>query len=73
MYGHHVHEAVAKAKDKESGITIHLVNEKFDEGRIIFQAKFQIKDGDDAQEIERQVRKLELKNYPEQIEKLILV
>lgn len=72
MYGHHVHEAVASAKDKESGITIHLVNENFDEGRILFQAKFQIKDEDGAEEIERQVRKLELNNYPEQIEKLIL-
>ncbi len=48
MYGQKVHDAVISAKDKESGITIHYVNEKYDEGNIILQARCAVNDGDDA-------------------------
>ena len=46
MYGHHVHEAVIDSKEKKSGITIHYVNEHYDEGNIIFQATCDISDDD---------------------------
>ncbi len=46
MYGHHVHEAVLQNKEKESGITIHIVNEAYDEGRHLFQAKLKVNDGE---------------------------
>jgi len=42
MYGHHVHEAVLSSKELDHGITIHYVNEKFDEGEHLFQKKFQV-------------------------------
>jgi phosphoribosylglycinamide formyltransferase-1 len=65
MYGHHVHEAVHQACEKESGITIHFVNEHYDEGKIIFQARFDIESGDGPSGIERKVRDLEMKHFPE--------
>lgn len=71
MYGHHVHEAVFHNKEKESGITIHYVNEFYDEGKIIFQAKTIINTGDTAETIEQKVRSLEKLHFPEQIEKLL--
>ncbi|MFM7770562.1 MAG: formyltransferase family protein [Bacteroidota bacterium] len=63
MYGHHVHEAVEAAQESESGITVHLVNEHYDEGAILFQAKENIQ-GLKANEIEQKVRSLELAHYP---------
>jgi phosphoribosylglycinamide formyltransferase 1 len=68
MFGHHVHEAVYQAREKESGITIHFVNEHYDEGKIIFQEKFVILPNDGPQEIENKVRTLEMKCFPEIIE-----
>ena len=50
MYGHHVHEAVKQNQETESGITIHWVNEAYDEGNIIFQAKCQISPEDTPEE-----------------------
>ena len=44
MYGEHVHKSVIAAKEKESGITIHFVNEKYDEGKIIFQSRCKVED-----------------------------
>ena len=72
MYGHHVHEAVKAAGEKETGITIHLVNEKYDEGKILFQASMPIKPSDSPDQIAERVHALEYKHYPEQIEKWIL-
>lgn len=72
MYGHHVHEAVKAAGEKESGITIHYVNEHFDEGEIIAQFKAALSPMDDVHEIEKKVRSLELAHYPGALEKLIL-
>lgn len=71
MYGHHVHEAVKAAGEKETGITIHLVNEKYDEGRILFQASTSLDETDTPDTIANKVHALEYKHYPEQIEKWV--
>jgi len=71
MYGHHVHEAVKANGDKLSGMTIHLVNEKYDEGLILFQAEVELKDEDSAEDIAARVLKLEHKYYPQIIEQYI--
>lgn len=71
MYGKYVHEAVAKAGDKESGITIHLLNERYDEGEIVFQAKCALEEGDTAEEIARKVQLLEHEHFPQLVEQLI--
>jgi len=71
MYGHHVHEAVKANQDTESGMTIHLVNEKFDDGSIIFQEKCIIDAKMDASEIAAEVLKLEHNYYPQIIEEFI--
>lgn len=72
MYGSHVHRAVSAANESKSGITIHYVNEAFDEGEIIAQFDVAIPAGADPEIIESQVRKLELKHYPEVIENVLL-
>lgn len=71
MYGHHVHEAVYAAREKESGITIHFVNEKYDDGAILFQASFPIEKKDDAAAIESMVRALEMRHFAPVIEDLL--
>ncbi|NHE58366.1 phosphoribosylglycinamide formyltransferase [Cyclobacterium plantarum] len=71
MYGQHVHQAVKESGDSETGITIHLVNENYDEGKIIFQAAVSIDQGDSPEEIAEKVHALEHKYYPNVIESLI--
>jgi phosphoribosylglycinamide formyltransferase-1 len=71
MYGHHVHEAVHAAREKESGITIHLVNEHYDEGDVYFQVRTAIEEIDTPDDIERKVRALEMAYYPDVISKFI--
>jgi phosphoribosylglycinamide formyltransferase 1 len=71
MYGIHVHTAVHKARDKESGISIHLVNEKYDEGEIVFQAKCLLDENDTPESIAAKVLELEHEHFPKVIEKLI--
>jgi phosphoribosylglycinamide formyltransferase 1 len=71
MYGHHVHEAVKAAGEKESGITIHLVNEHYDEGKIIFQAATPLLPEDSAETIAAKVLALEHRFFAEVIESLI--
>ena len=71
MYGHFVHEAVHEAKEIESGITAHLVNEEFDKGEILFQAKANVENCS-ANEIEQKVRALEIEYFPKAIENFIL-
>jgi phosphoribosylglycinamide formyltransferase-1 len=71
MYGHFVHEAVAANNEKESGITIHFVNEHYDEGDIIFQAKAAITEEDNAHSIEQKVRALEMQHFPAIVEKVV--
>ena len=72
MYGSFVHEAVANNKEKESGITIHWVNEEYDEGNIIFQTRCPVNPGDTADDVANKVHKLEYEHYPKIIEKVIL-
>ncbi len=72
MYGSHVHEAVVKNKDKESGITIHWVNPAYDEGNIIFQAKCKVDPSDTADDVANKIHKLEYAHYPKIIEQVIL-
>ncbi|GAB3793843.1 phosphoribosylglycinamide formyltransferase [Spirosoma humi] len=64
MYGHFVHEAVAAAGETESGITIHYVNEHYDEGQIIFQAACPVAPSDTPDDIARSVQALEHIHYP---------
>ncbi|WP_073091787.1 phosphoribosylglycinamide formyltransferase [Cyclobacterium lianum] len=71
MYGRHVHQAVKDSGDSETGITIHLVNENYDEGKIIFQAAVSIEKGDSPEQIAQKVHALEHKYYPNVIESLI--
>ena len=72
MYGMNVHKAVHEAREKESGITIHYVNENYDEGAIIFQAKCLIDDDDTPEDIAAKVRILEHEYFPKIIEQTIL-
>ena len=71
MYGMNVHRAVHAAQEKESGPTIHFVNEHYDEGGIIFQAKCSIQPTDSPEDIAKKVLALEHKYYPEVIQKVI--
>lgn len=73
MYGKHVHEAVRAAGDRESGITIHYVNENYDEGDIIFQAKCGLSPNDTSQDIAKKVQVLEHEHFAPVIEKLLIV
>ena len=68
MYGHHVHEAVQKADEKESGITVHLVNARYDEGPILAQFSVPLLSDDTAEDVERKVRGLEIAHYAPTIE-----
>lgn len=68
MYGHHVHEAVAKTGDASSGITIHLANERYDEGKVLFQASTSLQPGITPQEVAERVLALEHKHYPRVLE-----
>lgn len=71
MYGEKVHKAVLEAGEKESGITIHIVNENYDEGEIIFQAKCKIDKLDNVQTLSAKVHKLEYEYYPAVTEQYI--
>ena len=72
MYGAHVHQAVINAKEQESGITIHYVNEHYDEGQIIFQAKCKISPNDTPESLAQKIHELEHTYYPQITEKVIL-
>lgn len=71
MYGMHVHEAVKENNEKESGITIHFVNNEYDRGEIIAQYSTPVSPDDSAEEIAEKVHKLEYAHYPSIIEKII--
>ena len=71
MYGMNVHQSVLENKESETGITIHYVNEHYDEGKIIFQKSVGIKDCITAEEIAVKIHELEQQYFPEVIEKLI--
>lgn len=71
MYGERVHQAVIDNKEKESGITIHYVDEHYDNGDIIFQAVCPVMDGDTAASLARRVQLLEHAHYPPVIERIV--
>jgi phosphoribosylglycinamide formyltransferase-1 len=71
MYGMHVHQAVLENKEKETGITIHYVNEHYDEGGIIFQQSVNIEDCKSADEIAHKIHILEHQYFPQIIEQLL--
>lgn len=71
MYGERVHQAVIEAGEKKTGISIHYVNDQYDDGQIIFQDSFEIQKGDTAESIADKVHKLEYQNFPVVIERLI--
>lgn len=72
MYGMHVHEAVVNNQEKETGVTIHLVNEEYDKGEIIFQKKIKVTKDDDAESVSLKIRKIEHKYFPIVIENFLL-
>ena len=72
MYGMKVHQEVVNHHDKESGITIHQVNEKFDDGSIIFQATCPVSSSDTAEAVAQKVHKLEYAHFPHVIEEVAL-
>jgi phosphoribosylglycinamide formyltransferase-1 len=72
MYGDNVHKAIIQAKETESGITIHYINENYDEGNIIFQAKCEVLPTDTYQNVADKVHELEYQYFPKTIEKTIL-
>lgn len=71
MYGSFVHEAVIKANEKESGISIHLVNEKYDEGEIIFQAICKIGGNETPDSLAAKIHTLEHNHFPQVIEEFL--
>lgn len=72
MYGHFVHEAVIDAKEPETGITIHFVDEQYDHGQYIFQAKLPVDNNDSADSIAKKVLQLEHYHFPRVIQSLLL-
>lgn len=72
MWGHHVHEAVVRNGEKESGITIHYVNEHYDEGEVIFQAKCEVAPADTPESVAQKVHELEYRYFPGVIEAEVL-
>lgn len=71
MYGIHVHDAVIASASKESGITIHYVDEHYDSGDVIFQAKCNVDDNETAETLAQKIHLLEYKHYPVIIEDVI--
>lgn len=72
MYGDKVHRSVIGNGEDESGITIHFVNKKYDDGQIIFQAKTKISTGETPEELAQKIHALEYKHFPEVIENIVL-
>lgn len=71
MYGMHVHKAVVANKEFETGITIHYVNENYDEGAIIFQAKCGVDTTDSAEDVAKKIHLLEMEHFPMVVDKLL--
>ncbi len=71
MYGMKVHETVVAARENETGITIHWVNEHYDEGAIIFQAKCEVLATDTAQDVADKIHQLEGENFPRIVEEVL--
>ena len=71
MYGAKVHESVVENKEEWTGITIHYINERYDEGDIIFQAKCKVEPSDNAETVAQKVHSLEYKHFPKIIEDIL--
>lgn len=72
MYGNHVHQAVIDAKESHSGITIHYIDNEYDRGDIIFQAKCPVNPGDTASTLAARIHELEYEHYPKVIKEVVL-
>ena len=70
-YGENVHNAVIASGEKESGITIHLVDEEYDHGKTLFQSKVEISANDTAESLAEKIHQLEHRYFPPQIEQWI--
>lgn len=71
MYGHHVHEAVLAQQEQEHGITIHVVNERFDDGEHLFQQSFRVAPTDTLESIATKISLLEMTHFPRVIESFL--
>jgi len=71
MYGMKVHEAVIRNQESETGITIHYVNENYDEGAIIFQSKCKIDPSDSAEKVAAKIHNLEMEHFPKVVESIL--
>ncbi len=72
MYGQHVHQAVINAQESESGITIHLVNEQYDEGEILFQSSCPVTPKESPETLAQKIHHLEHEHFPKVIEEYVL-
>jgi phosphoribosylglycinamide formyltransferase-1 len=73
MYGMLVHESVVKNKESETGITIHYVNENYDEGTILFQKSFQLSENDTSESVAHKIHELEYEFLPKVIEEILKI
>ncbi|WP_338841611.1 phosphoribosylglycinamide formyltransferase [Flavobacterium ginsenosidimutans] len=71
MYGMHIHRAIVNNKEKETGISIHYVNEHYDEGGIIFQANVALTEEDTPETVAEKIHELEQKHFPEIIHRIL--
>ena len=71
MYGMHVHEAVVANREPITGITIHYVNENYDEGAIIFQKTVALEEEDNADDVAAKIHVLEQENFPRVIQEIL--
>ncbi|MDQ8011362.1 MAG: phosphoribosylglycinamide formyltransferase [Flavobacterium nitrogenifigens] len=71
MYGMHIHRAIVNNKEKETGISIHYVNENYDEGAIIFQANVALTNEDTPETVAEKIHELEQKHFPEIIHRIL--
>lgn len=69
MYGRHVHDAVLKARESESGCTLHVVTERYDEGPILSQKKIPVHPNDTVESLQRRIKELEFQNLKESLPK----
>ena len=73
MYGGKVHQSVIDHAEKESGITIHMVNEVYDDGEVVFQAKVDVAANDNPTSLAQKIHKLEHEHFPKVVEQLLLI
>jgi phosphoribosylglycinamide formyltransferase-1 len=72
MFGENVHQSVIESGEKESGITIHYVNNNYDEGGVILQEKCSVSEDETTESLSEKIQKLEHEFFPKTIEKIIL-